>query len=223
MLHLHLWWHYLITLYIHLNWPSYLCLFNHNLYPSLIWPLLSHIRHQFQFQWNYSAFVALVLLQCLSVTTCHPNLTLIELNCAVLCVPHPWHQAKVMAFWLCRTCPEVQLKHISLHCTISPMQCYISSIWSPMLQGCRCNCCQFSCNCTGVCRKRFHCCAECFNKYGVGFLFSQWIRRFLLFFWWIGRFFILKPNPILQREGVTKAGNVSAKLYQLFSIVNDEG
>ena len=31
-----------------------------------------------------------------------------------------------------------------------------------------------------------------------------------------------KPNLILQRERVAKAGNVSAKLYQLYAMIADE-
>ena len=39
----------------------------------------------------------------------------------------------------------------------------------------------------------------------------------------VGWLLILKANPILQREGVAEAGNVSAKLYRLFSIIREEG
>ena len=219
-----------------------------SLCPSLIWPFLSqYLLFCSVGQWNCSSeiavqllhwVVALRLLHALAVfcncdncgvmkvkscqscwtilwritasykNSCHLNV--IEINCAVLCVPYPWYQAKEMDFWLCRTCPEVQFinttiniitnvtelsmrllpvqlqMHRRLHEVVPVLRRVLRQVWGELV-GC-----------------------SCWNQ----------IPSYM---GWGGWLFILKPNPILQREGVAKAGNVSAKLYQLFSINKDDG
>ena len=77
---------------------------------DVLWPskcLLSKrgVVHRGIVSWRNSIRVRL--------TICPFNI--IELNCDVLCVPYPWSQAKEVDFWLCKTCPEVQLTMTSFN------------------------------------------------------------------------------------------------------------